>query len=614
MSSAAEAQSGNVTVAFRTAPDYENPADDEGTTENGGTTEQNPGDNLYQLRITSDHNLHDLGTEGRDTGCDGSAVDITVRVKDVGKPIAPPDLAGQFKTDDDTRIDLTWSPSDGFTEDSATVPFPHPSLETSKYEHQRRWGPNQAWTDIQDTTATSEALTGLDRSGYIVRVRAVNSEGEGEWSTITVGTLQNEPPTITAPANVEQDIVHKFPDGRPAILRYDAEPGASPGGAELTYVFRITLPGQTEPSPLADGLLSVTRSGNNFEIRAAEETTPAEYAAVYGDAQGAAVTAGIYASDGTLESEPRTFTLTLHYEASAYFDDADERDTDQRYTFAGELETYEGPAAGSDISLDWSTQTLGTRTWAAGNPASAITCRDNANTLTTHTWPDAGAEDSARFAAPAESSTKSGTIDPAFKIAPDFENPADADTDNVYLVRFHNTHDLHNPTQDSTTPSCSGSAADLAVRVKDVGPPVPVADLTGDFKAGDSSIIQLSWTKPPGFEEDGTTVSFPHSSQDVTGYTHEHRSSIAGEWTSATTTSTSVELTGLDQTGYQIRVRAANTEGDSPWAKTTVGTPPRRSPRPPGQTQNTCSPSGAREPWSTKPPRARTQTRTTGTT
>ena len=94
VSSAATAQSSTVTVSFKNAPDFENPADDEGATTVNGVEEDNPGDNVYHLRVTSDHNLHDLGTEGNDTGCNGSAVDLKIRVKDVSPPIAPPESVG----------------------------------------------------------------------------------------------------------------------------------------------------------------------------------------------------------------------------------------------------------------------------------------------------------------------------------------------------------------------------------------------------------------------------------------------------------------------------------------------------------------------------------------
>ena len=109
VSSAATAQSGTITVSFKDAPDFENPSDDEGTTTVNGVDEPNPGDNVYHLRVTSDHDVHDLGSEGNDTGCNGSAVDIKIRVKDVKPPIAPPNLSGAFRSDDDTIIDLTWS-------------------------------------------------------------------------------------------------------------------------------------------------------------------------------------------------------------------------------------------------------------------------------------------------------------------------------------------------------------------------------------------------------------------------------------------------------------------------------------------------------------------------
>lgn len=69
------AASGNGRLNVRAAPDYENPTD-------------SGGDNLYRVRVRNGHNLNDIFGEGLRTGCDGSALELTVRVKDAG-PAAP---------------------------------------------------------------------------------------------------------------------------------------------------------------------------------------------------------------------------------------------------------------------------------------------------------------------------------------------------------------------------------------------------------------------------------------------------------------------------------------------------------------------------------------------
>ena len=239
--------------------------------------------------------------------------------------------------------------------------------------------------------------------------------------------------------------MYKFPDGKPAIVRYDQEPGSDPDGDPITYLFRIALPFFTGISPLVDGLLTFTRNGNNFEITANEEVSPTEFITVYGEEGYDQASTAIYSSDGTLESGPSEFAITVYYESPAYFDDADARAADQRFIFTDPLETYEGPTAGDDITIKWSAAIRGTRTWGTGNPNNAIACRDTSDTATSHTWPSTGKEDSAQFDAPTTPTTnRSNTITPTFTNEPDFENPADQNSDNIYLVRFYNTHDLHN--------------------------------------------------------------------------------------------------------------------------------------------------------------------------
>ena len=258
------------------------------------------------------------------------------------------------------------------------------------------------------------------------------------------------------------------------MVKFSDEPGDDPDGDDLTYIFRGEFTAET-PEALTEGRLKVTRKGNNFEIEASEETNPAQFAAIYGDEQSAEIAFTIAAHDGNTESEPQSFSITFYYDASAYFDDADRRGTDNRFTFNDPLETYEGPAAGHNLTINWSAHIAGARAWGTNISAKTITCRDNANNAVDHAWPAGGTQDGAQFdAPPASTSGKSGAIPIRFTNAPDYENPADANDDNTYLVRFQNTHTLHNPTSDSKIPSCPASALELAVKVKDVGTPAPV--------------------------------------------------------------------------------------------------------------------------------------------
>ena len=144
-----------------------------------------------------------------------------------------------------------------------------------------------------------------------------------------------------------------------------------------------------------------------------------------------------------------------------------------------------------------------------------------------------------------------------FAAAPDHENPADADSNNVYLV----------------TVTATGGTGDLAlttdqaitVTVTDVDePPSAPATPTVSAVSDSSDSLSVSWTAPgnsgkPAIESydlqyrKGTTGNFADGPQDVT-----------------VTTAT---IDGLDADSlYQVRVRASNDEGDSAWSSAGSGT------------------------------------------
>ena len=266
---------------------------------------------------------------------------------------------------------------------------------------------------------------------------------------------------------------------------------------------------------------------------------------------------------------PRISQSEIYHELSAYFDDADSRTNDQRSIIDDTLETYEGPSAGDNIEIDWSTTFAGTRTWGAGNPAAPVVCRDNKDDDTTLTWTLAGVEDSAKFSAPAQSTARSGSISPQFVSAPDFETKTDANTDNIYLVRLFNTHSLHAQGQ-TRLPSCSGSAIDLKIKIKDVGVP---ADITpsGHFDSNDHSKIHLSWAAPTGFLENGEIVPFPDATFETTSYRYRYRpANTSDSWTVVKNlTALSATIDSLTGTSYEVAVKAVNSEGSLRWNNVT---------------------------------------------
>ena len=113
--------------------------------------------------------------------------------------------------------------------------------------------------------------------------------------------------------------------------------------------------------------------------------------------------------------------------------------------------------------------------------------------------------------------------------------------------------------------------ATVTITVTDVGPPAPVTDLAGTFREGNSSIIDLSWTAPTGFDQNGQVIPFPHDSFQPTSYDYCYRETGVPGWTIVQgLTSAEVTITGLTGDSYHLKVRAVNTEGESPWPTDSV--------------------------------------------
>ena len=143
LSSEERATSGTVSLAFKTVPDFEAPGD-------------NDADNQYRLRVVNTHNIHYLDNEGTPTGCSGSVLDLTIRVKDVGVPAPPGDIDAQFQEADDTTIDVEWATPGGFSENGALVAFPA-GFEVTDYDYRYRAAGSVAWTEVTDSDLTETA-------------------------------------------------------------------------------------------------------------------------------------------------------------------------------------------------------------------------------------------------------------------------------------------------------------------------------------------------------------------------------------------------------------------------------------------------------------------------
>ena len=194
VTSAAEATSSNATAAFKIAPDYENAQDDEGS---------NPSDNTYHLRLVARHQLHQTVADEPATGCDGSSVDVLVKVKDVGAP-APLVLTATYQEADNTKITFSWTAPTGFMEEGKLIAFPNPAFAITGYEFRHRPASTDQWTDVANRVGpqiSTGVINNVPGASHQIQGRATNSQGTSPWPTTwTTATRDPEPDQVSKPS------------------------------------------------------------------------------------------------------------------------------------------------------------------------------------------------------------------------------------------------------------------------------------------------------------------------------------------------------------------------------------------------------------------------------
>ena len=173
---------------------------------------------------------------------------------------------------------------------------------------------------------------------------------------------------------------------------------------------------------------------------------------------------------------------------------------------------------------------------------------DSQDSVTGYTL--AGGADQARFTLGGSSGALS------FTAAPNFEDPADADGNNAYLVTVRATGGSGDRllTADQT----------ITITVTDDDTEAPAAPAVPTVAPGsDSTTLSVTWNAPA------------NAGPPITGYDVQYRQGSSGTFTDSqySGSATATTITGLtEETDYEVQVRARNAEGDSAWSPAGAGT------------------------------------------
>ena len=208
---------GHLTTRFINAPDYDIPGDANK-------------DNIYNVRVVGTHRIHKLGTNDRTLGCETSAIDFKVTVKDVGPPAPIPEMNLTLEPNKGAAFKIDWDITkfNQFLDDGTRVDFPHSSFNVTRntISHDPpglRFPGGNTDTEIwfQSNLTGIEGITGTPGTTYTITITLTNSEGQSEpvSQTIQIPGPPDRPdaPTVTTagPTSLEVSWTAPKTNGRP---------------------------------------------------------------------------------------------------------------------------------------------------------------------------------------------------------------------------------------------------------------------------------------------------------------------------------------------------------------------------------------------------------------
>ena len=552
-------------LTFVAAPNFEAPADAD--TDN---------DYVVVVRATS-------GADARAKTADQT---ITVTVTDMdgeapGAPATPAVATGSVSS-----VTVTWTaPSNA-----------GPAI--TDYDLQYRIGDSGNFTaGPQDVAGTSATITGLvEDTEYEVQVRATNAEGTGGWSDPpgSGSTALDAAPTFTSSATFDAaenqtaagTAQASDSDSGDSVTGYAIRGGADasqfsivPATGVLTFVAAPNFEAPADADTDNDYVVVVrATSGADAREKTADQTITVRVTDVDGEAPGAPATPAV--ATGSVSSVTVTWTAPSNAGPAI-------TDYDYRYRVKSPPESWtevtDTPIPGLSTTIaelaentEYEVQVRATNAEGMGDwsdpPGSGSTDANAAPSFTSSATFDA-AENQTAVGRVAASDSDTGdsvtgyaiqggadpsqfTIVPAtgvltFVSAPNFEAPADADTNNDYVVVVRATSGAgeREKTADQT----------ITVRVTDVDGEAPGAPATPTVSAASVTSLNVSWAAPV------------NAGPPITDYDYRYRvKTPQGPWTEVTNTpitALSATIAGLaENTEYEVQVRATNAEGTGDWS------------------------------------------------
>ena len=534
-------------VSFQNAPSYES-----------GTTSYS-----LTVRATDPKGASDTET-------------VTVNVTDVDEPPGPPSNV-RVSAAGRTSVEVEWD-----------APNTSGRPPVTDYDVQYRASGN--WrTHSFSGTGTSTTISSLTpNTAYEVQVNAANDEGTSGWAAGS-GRTDCGAPTISGPTS------QSIPENTTAVASYTLSDPDGGGGRWLPL-------GGADASAFnfSGGTLSF-RSAPDYETdsRQYQVTIRARGGCSSSSSASRAVTVNILdveppgkptvtvtvpatngheeldvgwstsASDAPVtgwklqycQTNACSSTTTLPFDAGTTSTTLENLRSGTRYSVRVKATSDEGDSPWSAIR----------RTYTRANTAPVIsgTGRQNVNENTTAvgtytatdaegdgiTW-DIYSTDSDEF-----SFTSSGSsLTLRFESAPDYENPTDANTNNIYVVRIRATDDAN--------PSANSNKLINAI-VQDIGPPSKMTDVRVTVPSSGTGRLDVNWSAPAsGAPVTGYTMKYCYASfrseEDAPEDPDDEaaRQAVCAETTVGRVTSTT--LTGLhENTLYTVFLKATSREGTS---------------------------------------------------